>query len=92
MSWRFGRTAGDQIGFDLFYTSGVTRGLPAMIPIGMLYGTPEDAAAEIAYIEKRLSDSYVEMGEEPDGHYTLPEDYAALYVQFAEALHRLIRS
>src|SRR6266571_4286354 len=45
--------AGDQIGFDLFYTSGVTRGLPAMIPIAMLYNTPEDAAAEIAYLEKR---------------------------------------
>jgi F5/8 type C domain len=82
--------AGDQIGFDLFYTSGVTRGLPAMIPIAMLYGTPEDAAAEIAYIEKRgYPISYVEMGEEPDGHYTLPEDYAALYVQFAAALHRV---
>jgi hypothetical protein len=82
--------AGDQIGFDLFYTSGITRGLPAMIPIAMLYGTPEDAAAEIAYIEKRgYPISYVEMGEEPDGHYTLPEDYAALYIQFAAALHRV---
>jgi hypothetical protein len=82
--------AGDQIGFDLFYTSGVTRGLPAMIPIAMLYGTPEDAAAEIAYIEKRgYPISYVEMGEEPDGHYTLPEDYASLYIQFAAALHRV---
>src|SRR5216683_8357437 len=58
--------AGDQIGFDLFYTSGVTRGLPAMIPIAMLYNTPEDAAAEISYIEKRgYPISYVEMGEEP---------------------------
>jgi hypothetical protein len=82
--------AGDQIGFDLFYTSGVTRGLPAMIPIAILYSTPEDAAAEIAYIEKRgYPISYVEMGEEPDGHYTLPEDYASLYIQFAEALHRV---
>jgi hypothetical protein len=82
--------AGDQIGFDLFYTSGVTRGLPAMIPIAMLYSTPEDAAAEIAYIEKRgYPISYVEMGEEPDGHYTLPEDYASLYIQFAAALHRV---
>jgi hypothetical protein len=82
--------AGDQVGFDLFFTSGVTRKLPAMIPIAMIYGTPEDAAAEIAYLEKRgYAISYVEMGEEPDGHYTPPEDYAALYVQFAVALHRV---
>jgi hypothetical protein len=81
--------AGDQIGFDLFYTSGITRGLPAMIPIAMLYSTPEDAVAQIAYIEKRgYPISYIEMGEEPDGHYTLPEDYAALYLQFAAALHK----
>jgi hypothetical protein len=82
--------AGDQVGFDLFFTSGVTRGLPAMIPIAMIYNTPEDAVAEIAYLEKRgYAISYVEMGEEPDGHYTPPEDYAALYVQFAAALHRV---
>ena len=82
--------AGDQVGFDLFYTSGYTRGLPAMIPIAMLYATPEDSVAEIAYIEKRgYPISYVEMGEEPDGHYTPPEDYAALYVQWATALHKL---
>ena len=48
------------------------------------------AVAEIAYIEKRgYPISYVEMGEEPDGHYMLPEDYAALYVQWATALHKL---
>jgi hypothetical protein len=82
--------AGEQVGFDLFFTSGVTRKLPAMIPIAMIYGTPEDAAAEIAYIEKRsYGISYVEMGEEADGHYTPPEDYAALYLQFAAALHRV---
>ena len=82
--------AGDQVGFDLFYTSGYTRGLPAMIPIAMLYATPEDSVAEIAYIEKRgYPISYIEMGEEPDGHYILPEDYAALYVQWATALHKL---
>lgn len=82
--------AGDQVGFDLFYTSGFTRGLPAMIPIAMLYGTPEDSVAQIAYIEKRgYPISYIEMGEEPDGHYTNPEDYAALYIQWATALHKL---
>jgi hypothetical protein len=81
---------GDQVGFDLFYTSGITRGLPAMIPIAMLYDIPENAAAEISYIEKRgYPISYVEMGEEPDGKHTLPEDYAALYLQWATALHRV---
>ena len=82
--------AGDQTGFDLFYTSGITRGLPAMIPVAMVYAIPEDAAAEIAYVEKRgYPISYVEMGEEPDGQFMLPEDYAALYVQWATAIHRI---
>ncbi len=82
--------AGDQTGFDLFYTSGITNHLPAMIPIAMLYGTPEDAAAEIAYVKKRgYPISYIEMGEEPDGQKVLPEDYGALYLQFAAALHKV---
>jgi hypothetical protein len=80
----------DQVGLDLFYTSGATRGLPAMIPIALIYGIPEDAAAELAYLEKRKYPiSYVEMGEEADGQYMLPEDYAALYIQFADALHKV---
>ena len=79
-----------QVGFDLFFTSGVTRGLPAMIPVAMLYDTPDNAVAEIAYLEhRRYPISYVEMGEEADGQYMLPEDYAALYIQWAAALHRL---
>jgi hypothetical protein len=79
-----------QTGFDLFFKSGYTNHLPAMIPIAMIYATPEDSAAELAYIEKRgYQVSYVEMGEEPDGAYMLPEDYAALYVQWAKALHKV---
>jgi len=82
--------AGDQVGFDFFFTSGVTRGLPAMIPIAMIYSTPEDAAAELAYLEKRgYPISHVEMGEEPDGQRMDPEDYGALYLQFATALHKV---
>jgi predicted small lipoprotein YifL len=77
-------------GFDLFFKSGLTNNLPAMIPVTLLYGTPEDAAAEIAYIEKRGYDiGYVEMGEEPDGKHLLPEDYAALYIQWAIAIHKI---
>jgi F5/8 type C domain len=79
-----------QVGFDLFFTSGVTRGLPAMIPVALLYDTPDNAVAEVAYLQKRgYPISFIEMGEEADGQYMLPEDYAALYVQWATALHRV---
>jgi len=79
-----------QLGFDTFYRSGVTRGLPAMIPVALIYGTPEDAVAEIAYLKKgNYPISYIEMGEESDGQYMLPEDYGTLYLQWADALHRL---
>ena len=77
-------------GFDLLFTSGLTNNLPAIIPVTMLYGTPEDAAAQIAYIERRgYPIAYVEMGEEPDGKHAMPEDYAALYLQWARALHKV---
>ncbi len=82
---------GNQIGFDFFFNCGVTRGLPAMIPIAILYNTPEDAANEIAYLYKRKYPiSGIEMGEEPDGQRVLPEDYATLYLQFAKAIHQLV--
>ncbi len=77
-------------GFDTFFTSGITNNLPAMIPVTMLYGTPDDAAAQIAYIEKRgYRIGYIEMGEEPDGKHALPEDYGALYLQWATAIHKV---
>ena len=77
-------------GFDLLFTSGITNNLPAMVPVTMLYGTPDDAAAQIAYIEKRgYNLGYVEMGEEPDGKHAMPEDYGALYIQWATALHKV---
>jgi hypothetical protein len=85
-----GTTHQAQVGFDFFFTSGVTRGLPAMIPIALVYDTPENAVAEIAYLKKRgYPISYVEMGEESDGQFLAPEDYGALYLQWATALHRL---
>jgi hypothetical protein len=40
-------------------------------------------------LKRRYPISYVEMGEEPDGQYTLPEDYAALYLQWATAIHKV---
>ncbi len=85
------QSRGDQVGFDFFFTCGVTRGLPTMVPIAMLYSTPEDAANEIAYLYKRhYPISWIEMGEEADGQHMLPEDYGALYIQFATAIHKLV--
>ncbi|HLV89142.1 MAG TPA: discoidin domain-containing protein [Candidatus Sulfotelmatobacter sp.] len=87
-----GNTTGfyQHTGFDLFFTSGITNELPAMIPVTMLYGTPDDAAAQIEYIEKRgYPISYIELGEEPDGKHAMPEDYGALYVQWAAAIHKV---
>jgi F5/8 type C domain len=87
------KASGDQAGLDLFYQSGITRGLPAMIPVAMLYGTPEDAAAQMSYLKNRgYPVSYVELGEEPDGQHMQPEDYGALYLQWATALHRVDRN
>jgi len=84
-----GTTKQAQVGFDLFFTSGVTRGLPAMVPVALLYDTPENAVAEVAYLKKRnYPISYIEMGEEADGQYLSPEDYGTLYLQWATALHR----
>jgi hypothetical protein len=84
------RSGRSHVGFDVFYTTGYTRGLPAMVPIALIYNTPEDAAAEIKYLKNRnYPISYIEMGEEPDGHYMLPEDYGALYLQFAAAIHKV---
>jgi len=81
---------GEQPGFDLLYGSGLTRGLPVTIPVAMLYDNPDNAAAEIAYLEARgFAIKYVELGEEPDGQFVLPEDDAALYVQWADAIHKV---
>ena len=79
-----------QVGFDLFFQSGVTRGLPAMMPVALLYETPDDAAAEIRYLENhKYPISYVEIGEEADGQYAQPEDYATLYLQFVTAIRKV---
>ncbi len=78
----------EQPGFDVVFRSGLTRGLPMLTPVALLYGTPEDAVSEIRFLRSRgYSVTQIEMGEEPDGQNISPEDYAALYMQWADALH-----
>lgn len=63
-----------------------------MMPIAMLYETPDNAAAEVRYLENhKYPVSYIEMGEESDGQYMQPEDYAALYLQYATVLRRKLQ-
>ncbi|MCX5761080.1 MAG: discoidin domain-containing protein, partial [Gemmatimonadetes bacterium] len=77
----------EQPGFDRVFRSTLTFGRPAMVPVPVLYGTPEDAAAEIRFLRKRgYAIGRIEMGEEPDGQYVTPEDYATLYAQVARAI------
>jgi hypothetical protein len=87
-------TAGDRVrnqeqpGLDLIARSGLTRGLGGTYPVPMLYSTPENAANEVRYLRARhYPIRMIELGEEPDGQYVTPEDDAALYVQWAHALH-----
>jgi hypothetical protein len=55
-----------------------------------LYDTPENATAEINYLLKRQYPlEGIELGEEPDGQWVLPEDYAALYAGVAHRLSTL---
>ena len=91
--WHRGSDRDDEIeqpGLDLIYQSGLTNDLPMLVPTGLLYDTPENAANEIRYLRARGYEfNQVELGEEPDGQYITPEDFAALYIQFADAIHRV---
>lgn len=76
-----------QPGFDLLASSGLTRGLPLMIPIPVFYDTPENAAAEAAFLQTRnYPVNRLELGEEPDGQRASPRDFAALYLQVADRI------
>ena len=70
----------EQPGLDFVLRSKLTNNLPVLVPVGLLYDTPENAAAEIQYLLRRnYSLEGIELGEEPDGQWASPEDYAALY-------------
>jgi len=80
----------EQPGFDTVWQSGVTRGLPLLVPVPVLFGTPEEAANIVRYLRRReIPIRGIEMGEEPDGQFVEPEDYGALYLQVADAIHKV---
>jgi hypothetical protein len=80
----------EQPGLDFILTSELTNQLPILVPVGVLYDTPENAVAEIKYLLQRGYDlEGIELGEEPDGQWVSPEDYAALYVGAARRIRGL---
>src|SRR6185312_11668529 len=83
----------EQPGIDLMFASGITRGLPMLTPVGVLYDTPANAAALLRYVRsRRYPISRIELGEEPDGQFVSPLDFAALYAQVADSLRAVDRN
>lgn len=80
----------EQPGFDRVIKSGLTNGLNMLMPVALLYDTPENMRAEIRFLRSRHCPvSQIEMGEEPDGQYITPEDYGAFYVRWADMIHAI---
>jgi F5/8 type C domain len=80
----------EQPGLDFIFRSKLTNNLPVLVPVGVLYDTPENAVAEIQYLlHRNYSLEGIELGEEPDGQWVSPEDYAALYAGVARRLAEL---
>jgi len=80
----------EQPGFDLVFRRGLADAQPAMIPAGVLYDVPENAVAELKFLRARgYRVGRFELGEEPDEQYGPAEDYGALYLEWADALHAI---
>lgn len=79
----------EQPGFDRVAASGLAHGKPILMPSGLLYDTPDNAQAEFRFLKSRGYDvRQIELGEEPDGQNISPEHYGALFLQFADAIHK----
>jgi hypothetical protein len=80
----------EQPGLDFILRGELTNQVPVLVPVGVLYDTPDNATAEISYLLKRQYPlEGIELGEEPDGQWASPEDYAALYGGVARRLAAL---
>ena len=77
----------EQPGVDRFFMDGLTANEPALIPMALLYDTPENMMALLKYLKKKKYPvNELEMGEEPEGQLVSPTDYAALYYQLGRKI------
>ena len=81
----------EQPGIDRIFRSGITRGLPVMLPIPVFYDNPENGAGLAEYVKRvGYPVSRYELGEEPDGQRVDPRDFGALYGQAAQAIRKRV--
>jgi hypothetical protein len=84
-------SSGDQVGFDFFSPAASPAAFPpwfrspCCIPRRKMPPTKSPI-----YTSATIPSHTIEMGEEADGQHMLPEDYGALYIQFATAIHKLV--
>jgi len=77
----------EQPGLDRIFADGLGNGRPILLPIGLLYDTPDNAVAQMRYVRRRgYPVRQVELGEEPDGQYGEAADYGALYLALVDRL------
>ena len=73
----------EQAGIDEFFTCGLTGDQPTLMPVSILYDTPENMEAMLKYLQaKHYPVEELEMGEEPEGQLISPVDYASLFIQW----------
>ena len=78
----------EQPSLDFTFQSGLSNGLPILMPAPVLYDTPENSAALFDYLKRRgypVTD--IELGEEPEEQFAAPEDFAALARLHMAAIH-----
>ncbi len=79
----------EQPGIDFVFQNDLNNHLPALLPLGVLYDIPENAMNLLHYLSRRnYPFQQVELGEEPDGQYISPTDFATLYAELAEKIHK----
>lgn len=81
----------EQAGVDRFFTEGLMdASYSVMMPIALLYDTPENMLALLYYLkQRRYKVQELEMGEEPEGQLIHPNDYATLYRQWSQQIKKL---
>jgi hypothetical protein len=80
----------EQPGLDFILQSRLTNHLPVLVPVGVLYDIPDNAAAEIRFLLGRgYQLNEIELGEEPDGQWVSPEDFGTLYAEVARRIRSL---